>query len=475
MIDTVKTQSGYISGIPAGQPGRPVQVFRGVPYAAPPVGDLRWQPPQPVSPWTGVRQCAQYCAWAPQSLTPLPGDPEFDRPEYRVPARVTESEDCLYLNILTPAESPQDKLPVMVWMHSKGYRLGSANEPLYNIGRLPQYGVVQVNVNMRLGPFGFFAHPLLSRESPQAVSGNYMFLDMIAALKWVQNNIAAFGGDPSNVTIFGESGGAGKVITLLTSPLAGGLFQRAIAQSGVADNAAPLKEQEKMGEIFFKRLGVSSESDPLRAARALPWQKINEVEKALVDEMKAFGPAGVWDIAVDGWLLPARPIDIYQSGRQSDVPLLLTANLGELSTDEGSFLLPAYLKILDASAKTKAKMYVGIFDQVPAQWRREGCFCNHAMELPYVFGDWDDSSGFWKSIMRLAAPAGAKSAKPGLTEVDQKVADNMMRLWTQYAKTGDPGIPGLLNWPVWDQSNDQYLLITDSLKVRPKFSQLVQK
>jgi para-nitrobenzyl esterase len=366
-------------------------------------------------------------------------------------------------------------LPVMVWMHSKGYRLGSANEPLYNLGRLPQYGVVQVNVNMRLGPFGFFAHPLLSRESPQGISGNYMFLDMIAALKWVQTNIAAFGGDPGNVTIFGESGGGGKVIALLASPLARGLFQRVIAESGVADTSAPLKDLEKMGEIFFKRLGVSAEADPLRAARALPWQKIREVEKTLVDEMKAFGPAELWDIAVDGWFLPSTPLEIFQSGRQAEVPLLLLANLGELSTEQGAFLLPAYLKILAAADKTRAKIYAGIFDQVPAQWRREGCFCNHAMELPYVFGDWDDSSGFWTSIMRLAAPAGAKSAKPGLTEVDKKVADNMMRMWTQFAKTGDPGIPGLVSWPAWEKSGDQYLLITESLKVRSKYSQLVQK
>ena len=328
MMKRVKIETGYISGMVQGKSGKKVDVYRGVPYAAPPLGNLRWKPPQPALPWLGTRECTVYSQVAPRSWTPLPetfptADPR-DSPRMMIP----QSEDCLYLNIITPSEKSTHKLPVMVWLHGGGFRFGSGNEPLYNLTRLSQYGVVLVNVNMRLGPFGLFCHRLLSGESPEGVSGNYLFLDMIAALKWVQFNIAAFGGDPDNVTIFGESGGGGKVITLMASPLARGLFHKAIVESGGVDVVTPLKDLETMGDKFFHKLGVSGEADPLKAARALSWEQIREVEQALVGELHMFGPGGLWEIALDDWFLSSSPVDIFKSGRQSAIPFILVANLG---------------------------------------------------------------------------------------------------------------------------------------------------
>jgi para-nitrobenzyl esterase len=187
LMDVVKTDSGHISGTVLGDPEKPVHVYRGIPYAAPPVGDLRWKPPQPVTPWSDVRECTRFSVQAaqyhdvnaPNSMQTMPS-----------------SEDCLYLNVMTPAKKATDKLPVMVWLHGGGLRYGNGNSPFCDNLGLPLHGVVQVNLNHRLGVMGLFAHPLLTRESPKHVSGNYMFLDMIAALQWVRRNITSFGGDP---------------------------------------------------------------------------------------------------------------------------------------------------------------------------------------------------------------------------------------------------------------------------------------
>ena len=183
------------------------------------MGALRWRPPQPPASWTGVRACTEYSVAAPQK-NPFG------------PSKFAQSEDCLYLNVLTPAKRVADRLPVMVWMHGGGYAFGTGKDPACNLPGLPQHGVILVTVNMRLNLLGLLVHPLLSKESPNDVSGNYIFLDMIAALKWVQGNIAAFGGDPDNMTIFGESGGGAKVSNLMASPLARGLFHRAILERG---------------------------------------------------------------------------------------------------------------------------------------------------------------------------------------------------------------------------------------------------
>jgi para-nitrobenzyl esterase len=205
--------------------------------------------------WSGIRECTAYSKIAPQTTGPF----QFKDLE--------QSEDCLYLNVATPAKNTSEKLSVMVWFHGGGFSNSTGNDPLFNGYRLPQRGIVQVAVTMRLGVIGLMAHPLLSKESPHGISGNYLFLDQIAALSWVQKNIAAFGGDPSNVTIFGESGGGGKVIGMMASPLAKGLFHRAIIESGGMPHGTPLNTLEVRGEELFARLGIKT----LKEARALPW------------------------------------------------------------------------------------------------------------------------------------------------------------------------------------------------------------
>jgi len=255
LVDPIKVDGGYISGTMVGEPGKAVRVYRGVPYAASPVGDLRWKPPQPVEPWSGIREATVFSSMCPQQKASwVPG---------------TISEDCLYLNVFTPAKKTSEQLPVMVWFHGGGFAVGSANQLPYVWPSLPQHGVVMVGVNHRLGPIGLLAHPALTAESANGVSGNYLFLDLIAALQWVQTNIAAFGGDPNNVTIFGESGGGGKADALMASPLAKGLFQRAILESGANSERVgvrgvlTLKEAEALGEQLVAKLGISERGEEI--------------------------------------------------------------------------------------------------------------------------------------------------------------------------------------------------------------------
>ena len=472
-MEPVKTEAGCIQGAMIGEPGEEVLIYRGVPYAAPPVGDLRWKPPQPVTPCSETLDCVDFKPIAPQSvLGSLPPGPQ----------PLPSSEDCLYLNILTPARKASDRLPVMVWLHGGGYQVGMASDPLGNAPRLPQNGIVLVNVNMRLNAMGLLAHPLLSQESPRGVSGNYMFWDMLAALEWVRKNIGGFGGDPGNVTIFGESGGGAKVANLMASPLARGLFHRAVCQSGTSVGAfspgKSLGELEAMGERFFSELGVDRGSDPLAAARALPWEKVGEADSALVHELSMFGPEGLWDAAIDGWFLPAMPSDIFRTAGQNVVPLIVCANLGELS-GPGLIVLPSlipgYLDMLAAVDRVGAEGYACIFDQVPSKWKQTGCVSTHAMELGYVFGDWDGSTEFWSFVYMLASKSGADSPDPGLTAIDKKISEAMMAMWAQFARTGDPNVDGLPSWPAYEASRDEYLYFGDPVEVKSGFSELAPR
>jgi para-nitrobenzyl esterase len=365
-------------------------------------------------------------------------------------------------------------------MHSGGYLFDTAANPTYNNFRLPQHGVVQVNVNMRLGAMGLMAHPLLSEESPKGVSGNYMFLDMIAALEWVQDNIAAFGGDPNNVTIWGYSGGSWKVISLMASPLAEGLFHKAICQSGTPTgtyvvNPRPMAEIEELGEALFAKLGVDNEADPLAAARVLPWETIIEADSAL--SIKAGGIYeiwGIWDVAIDGWFMPDSPLSIFQAGEQNAVPFIMGGNLGEI-TGPGMILMPGtipdYVKMFSSASKVNIKSYAYIFDQVPSKWRQEGCVSCHAMETVYMFGNVDEPRE-WALVYFLASQSGAKSEDPGVTDVDRNVAEEMMSMWTQFAKTGNPSVEGMISWPAYEASTDKYLYIADSLELKSGFSKI---
>jgi para-nitrobenzyl esterase len=468
-MNKVKLDTGYITGTKVSQTGREVYLYKGIPYAAPPTGELRWKPPQPAVPWSGVRACTKFSIQAAQYPDPNLGGTMKSQ---------SSSEDCLYLNVLTPAQKATEKLPVMVWLHGGGLRYGNGNFPLsVNLG-LPLHGVVQVNINHRLGVMGLFAHSLLTRESPQNASGNYMFLDMITALQWVQRNIAVFGGDPHNVTIFGESGGGLKVATLMATPLASGLFQRAIVESGGRYfDTVSLNEMEKFGEKLFRKLGVDKEKDPLAAVRKLPWETIINTDQELNIEM---GPEymfmGPWQVVHEGWFLPDTLVNMFQTGRRNQVPYLMVANQGEL-TGPGSLIadmmIKDYLRLLTGPSTANSRGYAAVFNQVPEGWRREGCVAAHGMELHYVFGAIDDAEA-WAAAKDGYTSSGAKSQVPMISDSDRAVAENIITIWTNFARTGNPSVKGLIEWPAWDCTNDKYLLITDPLQIKDGYSDLLK-
>ena len=334
-----------------------------------------------------------------------------------------------------------------------------------------------VTLNHRLGPIGLFAHPSLSKESPEGVSGNYLFLDLIASLKWIQDNITAFGGDPDNVTIFGESGGGARVAMMMLSPLAKGLFHRAICESGTVLailESKPLAEIENIGEKLFEKLGINS----LEQARAMPFPRILEANQSIEPpRIPGTPPNFIWDAAVDGWLLPGNPRELFQAGCSNPVPLIVSANLGEL-TGPGQLiipsLVPAYVEMLESVIKQGHNGYACIFDQVPSNWRDEGGVSVHSIELPYVFGDWDDSTDWWRSIGMFMQQCGVKSITPELSSTDRKVSGTLMELWVNFARAGKPSAKNVPDWPVYSKYTDTYLNVADPCEVRDGFSRVAQ-
>lgn len=467
-MDKIKLDTGYISGTEVTRNNTNVYIYKGIPYAAPPVGAFRWKPPQPVEPWEDIKSCTEFS---------IPASQYPDPHSSGVTGKPQSSEDCLYLNVLTPSVNPDDKLPVMVWLHGGGLRYGNGNFPLsVNLG-LPLHDVVQVNINHRLGLMGLLAHPLLSKESSKGVSGNYMFLDMIAALEWVKRNIIAFGGDPDNVTIFGESGGGLKVATLMATPLAQGLFHRAIIESGGRHfDTVALNDMEQFGEKLFSKLGVDKEKDPLTAVRKVPVETIINTDQELNIEMgKEYEFMGPWQVVHDGWFLPDTLVKTFQTGKRNQVPYLIVANKGEL-TGPGSLIadmmIKDYLRLLIGPSTEESRGYAAVFDQVPEGWRREGCVAAHAMELHYVFGALDDEES-WASSQPGYALSGANSPVPDISDSDRKTAENIMTIWTHFARTGNPSVEGLIEWPAWDRTTDKYLLITDPLQIKNEYSDLL--
>jgi para-nitrobenzyl esterase len=389
------------------------------------------------------------------------------------------SEDCLYLNVVTPAKKPGENLPVMVWMHGGGYYMGGGNDKIWNQHRLPSCGVVVVTITHRLGPIGLVAHPALTKESPNGVSGNYLFLDLIAALQWVQKNIAAFGGDPDNVTIFGESGGGAKVSIMMTSPLAKGLFHRAICESGTASALAPglpLEKVEDYGKTLFEKLGAKTPEE----ARRAPWDKITAASQTMhIPRKRTAGEMlPPWDAAIDGWLLTDIPENLFKSGNINAVPLIVMSTLGEVTNVPPlliPFIIPDYINMIESVNKLGQKGYACIFDQVPANWRRDGFGSAHSTELTYVFGDWDNSSGWWQMISMLAKTSGAKTNIPALDATDRKVSEAMMGYWTGFARSGKPQNKGLPEWTEYKRTTDRYMYINSQAEMRDGFSGFAPK
>lgn len=302
----VKTVNGMLEGVASSG----IRIFKGVPFAAPPVGDLRWREPMPVKNWTGLRNANTFGPRAMQR--PLFGDMNFRSNGV--------SEDCLYLNVWTPAKTDKDKLPVLVYFYGGGLMAGDGSEPRYEGEAMARRGIVTITVNYRLGIFGFFTHPEITKESPHHASGNYGFLDQTAALQWVKANIAAFGGDPARVTIAGESAGSSSVCGQMASPLSKGLFAAAIASSGSMLGMVPpitLAEGETKGVDFASAIGVTT----LKELRALP------AEQVLNFDIKGVMPR--FTTVIDGYFLPKNPREIFKKGEQAHVPFLAGWNSEE--------------------------------------------------------------------------------------------------------------------------------------------------
>ena len=481
---TIKTEQGLVTGTPGADPA--VTVYKGIPFAEPPVGTLRWQPPQAPASWEGVREAVSFSDGCVQPL-------QRSRPpwteEYMHQGHA--SEDCLYLNIWTTAESGDDT-PVLVYIHGGGFNEGSGSVALYDGEALAKKGLVVVTINYRLGLLGFLAHPELTAESPENASGNYGLLDQIAALQWIQNNISGFGGDAGNVTIAGQSAGAMSVYLLTSSPLASGLFHRAINQSGpgglasfgltgIRSMAPALADAEAGGMAFAEGKGATSIADLRSLSVALLTE--NEEDASPL----RFGPV------IDGYFLTKDMADVYASSEHHDVPLLSGFNADEASafpgygqmtvealqemaasqyaessatflslypaaTDEeageaqvASFrdmAAVAVQKLAASRAQTSSTPeYVYYFERGIPWPERPEFQAFHSGEVPYVFNNlhllerpWEDS--------------------------DKMLADQTSSYWANFATHGDPNGEGLPDWPAYTAANNAVMVLGQNTGLR---------
>ena len=467
-IQAVKTDAGLISGTVIND--GLVRVFKGIPFAAPPVGDLRWRAPVPVVPWEGIRKCDIFSPSAMQNK-PVPfmmWSKEFMAPEEPL------SEDCLYLNLWTAAKNAGEKRPVIVWIHGGAFTGGSGSVPLYDGEEMAKKGVVFITINYRLGIFGFLAHPELSKESPNHVSGNYGILDQIAALQWVKRNVAAFGGDPERVTIAGQSAGSFSVNALVISPLAKGLFQRAIAQSGamfISDmlGGSALADMEQAGVELLKKLNISG---------------INELRAKPAEELIKAGVR--LGLTIDNHVL-VPPAAAYAEGKHNDVPLLTGWNAG----DNLSFATPLqaadfianaekeygenaveFLRLFPAGTDEDAKqsqellgllsfggtnytwamvqcaygknpVYLYYFSHVPPGLPNYGAF--HSAEFGYAL----------KTLRYWDRP---------FTSYDHQLSETMSSYWVNFAASGNPNAAGLPAWQSFSPAAKQVMIFGDEVK-----------
>ncbi len=471
-----------------------IVAFKGIPYAAPPVGDLRWRPPEPVVGWEGVRDASESGPICVQNGG----------------QNVTQDEDCLFLNVWAPRESSEPR-PVLFWIHGGGYTGGSGSTALYDGTPLAADGAVVVTINYRLNVFGFLAHPALSAESPHGASGNYGLLDMVAALEWVRDNIATFGGDPGRVTIFGESAGGGAVMSVMLVPHAEGLFHGAIAQSNwingwdrpLAEAARGWEAAETQGLRVATALGITGNTDEaLAAMRAASAADVFSASNA--DAGSPFMRTGnVWAPNVDGWAIPDDPLAMYRAGRQHKVPLItgLNGNEGSLMTrgmdipDAAAFetyvrsvypeLADEMLGHYDASspdaaqaaidkvihdlffagpvrahaesqAAAGAQTWLYHFTHVPPTPWGADLGSHHAAELVYVFGTLARREEGGERPLGLT-PVG------DYTDTDTALSAAMRGYWVQFAATGNPNRGGLPPWPVFDPETDRHLELSSAI------------
>jgi para-nitrobenzyl esterase len=365
------------------------------------------------------------------------------------------SEDCLYLNVVTAAKDAGEKRPVMVFFHGGGLTSGTSSSTTYNHPGLPNKGVVVVTANSRLGPIGYLAHPALTAEGQG--SGNYGTLDLKASLEWIRDNIAAFGGDPDNVTIFGESGGGSKVISQMASPLTEGLFDKAIVESGSAlattNRSLSLADAEAAGKRLQAALGVADGPEALAGMRAKSWEEVLEAQRVEGVDFRATP-------AVDGTVIPKAINEMFLAGEQRKVPLIVGANAGE------AMLQSSVPDMANLHSKAGAPTWVYNFSQLPLGWRQEeGCVAFHGLELTYVFGA--IPTGLSSATTQGLARGGGCSVRlPEHDDQDMTVADQASTIWAQFAKTGNPSVPGLIDWPAYTEANNAYLDIGTPLAAK---------
>ena len=462
----VMIDSGKLEGIAETGPS-PLLIFRGIPFAAPPVGDLRWRAPQPVAPWSGIRDATRF---GPRCMQ----QPLFSDMMFRSPP---PSEDCLYLNVWTPAklgESTQHKLPVLVYIYGGGFVAGDSSEKRYDGASLARRGIVVVTINYRLGVFGFFSLPELTAGSPHHASGNYGLLDQVAALEWVKRNIAAFGGDPTHITVGGESAGSMSVSALMASPLSRGMIAGAIGESGAMManlTPAPLAEAGRKGAAFAQSLGTPT----LAALRAMPADKLLAAQGAAHD--MSFGAV------IDGYFLTETPAATFAAGRAARVPLLVGSNSQEGSAQaligdepptlanyraalarqfggEADALFALYPAKTDADVLPAATALMSDQFIALATWkwfdlqRRTGAptyYYDFTRVRPRFVGDTSDSPPPWGAVhsAEIEYALGNLDANPRYlwTEDDRKVSATMSAYFANFIKTGDPNQEGLPVWP----------------------------
>lgn len=479
---TVELDSGKVAGVVLDE-ALGLEVFRGIPYAAPPTGELRWRGPQPVEPWTGVRQAAEFSDVCYQTgrLAEMIGE-----------ALPPLSEDCLYLNVWSTGVGEKGKKPVMVWIHGGGLTQGWSHQQLYEGSNLAGRDVVLVSINYRLGPFGFLAHPELSKESEYGVSGNYGLMDQVAALEWVQRNIGAFGGDPGNVTIFGESAGGTSVNALCASPLAEGLFHRAIAQSPwvTATNYALLRKPlarvasaETLGLQWADQvLGERATDKSVAALRALSAETL----------MEKTGPGYPVAVTVDGRFMPALSSQIFAAGKQHDIPLMVGTNADEGSMFVRFFPFKTKADFSEAMAgffgedagavealypiKSDADVYQATNQFITDTWFVLGArnmlegmdaVSSSAYQYYYTLPS--------VVIPLLGAGHGSEIAyafgnlhPKQQTEQGKALSEAMMQYWVQFARTGNPNVEGLPAWPAFSKAGEKYLELGADIRAGEK-------
>ncbi|HEY5208112.1 MAG TPA: carboxylesterase family protein [Stellaceae bacterium] len=469
---TIRTEAGSVAGaaIAGG-----IRIFKGIPFAAPPVGEMRWRPPGLPLHWSGVRQATEWGADCPQPAPP-PGGPSNSRAG-------KQSEDCLNLNIWAPPAKAGEKLPVMVWLYGGSFLVGSASDALFDGEKYARHGVILITANYRVGVFGFLAHPALTAESPHRSSSNYALLDQLAALRWIRDNIENFGGDPRRVTVFGVSAGSASISLLLTSPLAKGMFQQAILESpGAFRPLASLAEAEAYGA----KLG-----DDLAALRRMSTAELLEKTPLFVPKVRGLTTPRVLRPIRDGWIIPEDERVAFAAGRFHPMPTIVGSNCDEGTSFVGAWPVKDQTAYRAFVAENFGAAIEAALGEYPAS--SDGAVLGRVAEqfadTQFNYGVWalcralaGGGAGTWRYLFMKRRPGqadgpfhgdevpyafgtlAAPSRKGGAFDAgDETLSDTMMTLWVRFAHTGNPNGAGI-DWPGYDPARDDYLELGDQVK-----------